>query len=82
MTIHDIKRIHESKDKETYFFSPKTMRFFHQTLKSFSIRKLEGNLYFLSAPMKDHSGKRMGTTERYFYPETGELLLQKKEVSL
>lgn len=80
MTIHEVKQIHESKEPGSCFFSRNSMKFFHQTLKSFSVKKLNENLYFISAPRKDRSGRRMGTTEKYFYPETGELLSSKKEV--
>ena len=38
MTIYDIKRM--SKEKAPYFFDRKSMKFFGQTLKDFSVKKL------------------------------------------
>lgn len=72
LTIYDIKRIYEEKQKG-YFFTHDTMKFFHQTLRSFSIHKIDDNNYYISAPMKDHNNKIMGYTRRNFVVDTGEL---------
>lgn len=73
MTIYDIKHKHLLKEPNSYFFSRQTMRFFGQTLKSFSVRKY-GRGYRMSAPMRDR-GKYMGETERFFDPVDGSLKL-------
>ena len=77
MTIHEVKRIHEEKHPESYFFSRDAMRFFHQTLRDFSVTRLPGGLYMVQAPMYQIGGdgrkRKMGETRRVFNPETGEL---------
>lgn len=74
MTIYDVKRIHEQKDPD-YFFTRDTMKFFHQTLKDFSVHKINENKYRISAPMK-YNGKVVGFTVRIFDAETGTLELE------
>ena len=72
MTIHDIKRLSEAKSP--YFFTTKTLKFFGQTMRSFSVKKQIDGKYYISAPMRDrNTGKIIGTTERYFNPVTNEL---------
>ena len=72
MTIYDIKRM--SEDKAPYFFERKSMRFFNQTLKDFSVKKLNEEKYYISAPMRDSRGQQMGITKRVFDVRTRELL--------
>ena len=72
MTIYDIKRM--SEDKAPYFFERKSMRFFNQTLKDFSVKKLNEEKYYISAPMRDSRGHQMGVTKRVFDVRTRELL--------
>ena len=64
MTIHEIKE--KSQVTAPYFFTRDSMKFFHQTLRDFSVRKQADGRYFISAPMRDHTGKVVGHTERYF----------------
>jgi hypothetical protein len=71
LTIYDIKYL--TQESSPYFFERKTLKFFHQTLKDFSVRKLPNGRYFITAPMRDHSGKCVGYTARYFTPETNKL---------
>ncbi len=74
MTIYDIKRL--TAKTNPYFFSRDTMKFFNQTLKDYRVYKHEQNNvkgFFIVASMKDHSGKNMGFTRRFFNPETNEL---------
>ncbi len=72
MTIYEIKRL--TADNSPYFFAPKSMRFFGQTMRSFSIKKQSDGRYLISAPMIDRSTNRtMGTTTRFFNPITNEL---------
>lgn len=49
-TIYDIKYDVENSKENCYFFSHKTMRFFGQTLKSFSVRKSPSGRIFILAP--------------------------------
>lgn len=71
MTIYDIKyRVTNAP----YFFERKSMKFFNQTLKDFRVHKLGCDKYRLFAPMKDYSGKVMGTTERIFCAKTNEFI--------
>ena len=73
MTIYEIKE--RTQKTAPYFFSPQTMRFFGQTLKSFKVYKQPDGKYLISAPMKDrtNNNKMMGYTERLFNPTTNEL---------
>ena len=71
MTIYEIKE--RTKDKAPYFFSPKTLKFFGQTLKSFKVYKVNENEYEITAPMRDSSSRLMGTTRRIFNTLTNEL---------
>lgn len=71
MNIYEIKE--RTEKTSPYFFSRDTLKFFHQTMKSFSVKKLNNGKYYISAPMKDHSGRKIGMTERYFNPDTNQL---------
>ena len=72
MTIYDIKRL--SEDKAPFFFDRKTMKGFGQTLKDFSVKKLNEEKYYISAPMRDREGNLMGVTKKIFDVRTRELL--------
>ena len=65
MTIYEIKEL--SAKKAPYFFSRDTMRFFHQTLRSFRVEAVADCIYKISAPMRDYRKQIMGITERWFY---------------
>jgi len=72
MTIYEIKRL--TADTSPYFFVPKTLKFFGQTMRSFSVRKQPDGRYYISAPMIDRfTGRNIGKTERYFNPTTNTL---------
>jgi hypothetical protein len=72
MTIYDIK--YRTQQTAPYFFSSSSMKFFGQTMRSFSVKKQSDGRYFISAPMKDKSrGVIMGYTQRYFNPINNEL---------
>lgn len=72
MNIYEIKDKTESTSP--YFFNKKTMKFFGQTMRSFSIKKQEDGRYLISAPMRDrNTGKTMGETIRYFNPINNKL---------
>jgi len=72
MTIYDIKRM--SEEKAPFFFDRKTMKGFGQTLKDFSVKKLNEERYYISAPMRDSRGHQVGVTKRVFDVRTRELL--------
>jgi hypothetical protein len=79
LTIYDIKRIHEERTGGLFFSRP-TMKFFRQKMKDFSVRKIDADYYFISAPSR--WTESVYSTERYFNIETGELTLtdpRKKE---
>ena len=72
MTIYEIKQ--RTLATSPYFFTAKTMKFFGQTMRSFSVKKLADGKYYISAPMFDRlTNRKVGTTERIFNPETNEL---------
>jgi hypothetical protein len=72
MTISEIKRL--TAENSPFFFSRKSMAFFGQTLKSFSVRKEIDGRYKLQAPMIDRqTGRKMGQTVRFFNPVTNTL---------
>ena len=49
-TIYDIKYDVENSKENCYFFSYKTLKFFGQTMKSFSVRKSPSGRIFILAP--------------------------------
>jgi len=61
-TIYEIKRATETS--APFFFARKTLEFFGQTMKSFSVWQDEGRI-FLAAP-KYSGSKQMGYTRREF----------------
>jgi len=72
MTIYEIKQLSEATSP--YFFVPKTMKFFGQTMRSFSVKKQSDGRYHISAPMADrNTGKVIGKTERFFNPANNKL---------
>lgn len=75
LTIHDVKRIHETKFPDSHFFDPEALKFFGQTLASFrvTIADKRAGTYNVVAPMKDRDGRRTGSTRRIFDRATGEL---------
>ena len=72
MTISEIK--YRTQEKQPYFFSRETMRFFRQTMRYFKIKKQPDGRYLIIAPVKDN-GKIMTYTKRYFNPVTDDLEL-------
>ena len=70
ITIYDIARL--TSETSPYFFHRETLKFFGQTMSSFKMYKQNDGRYLVTAPMVN-GGKQVGTTERYFNPETNEL---------
>ena len=66
MTISEIKR--RTEQSSPYFFDRKTLKFFNQKMKDFKTQKQPDGRIKIYAPMKDHSGKTVGETVRYFNP--------------
>jgi hypothetical protein len=63
-TVYDIK---QSLALGPHFFSRDTLRFFGQTMSSFKTdwHNKDQGIVRIYAPMRDHKGQRMGTTERF-----------------
>ena len=71
LTIYDIKRL--TAETSPYFFTRKTMQFFHQTMRDFSVVKQSDNRIKISQFMRDWEGRNVGETVRYFNPNNSEL---------
>ena len=74
MTIHEIKRL--TKKTAPYFFDKNTMKHFGQTMKDFTVKKLQDNRYLVTAPIYDSNVVLVGETVRYFNPSNNELELK------
>ena len=63
-TIFEIK---QSGVLGEYFFSRDTLRFFGQTMASFKVdwHNKDDSIVRIYAPVRDYTGQRMGTTERF-----------------
>ncbi len=72
MTIYRIKYL--VAENEPHFFDRKTMKFFGQRLRDFSVRKMQDGRYRISCPLKRPiSRMEWGETIRYFNPATNTL---------
>ena len=74
MTKPTVNQIRESLALGPYFFSRDTLRFFGQTISSFKTEWHDSNIVRIYAPMKDSSGDRIGTTERFIKIENDKLI--------
>jgi hypothetical protein len=72
-TIYEIKRLTESTSP--YYFTRKTMKFFHQTMRDFRVCKNGDGRIRISAPMRDNTGRVVGESVRYFNPVNNQLEL-------
>lgn len=86
VTIYDLKRWHQQANPDSHFFERSTMRFFGQTLKSFSVRRVPGydtetgKAYLGTAGMYDRGGRFMGITAFILVTDNpGELIRPSKE---
>lgn len=67
MTIQEIKE--RTAETAPFYFTPKTLKFFGQTLKSFKVTKQPDGRFKIAAPIKDkETGKVVGESVRYFNP--------------
>lgn len=72
MTIYQIKEA--TLQTSPYFFSPKTLKFFGQTMGKFKTHKQPDGRIKISCPMVDrNTGKQIGETVRFFNPENNKL---------
>ena len=71
MTIYEIKQA--TMETSPYFFSTQTLKFFNQTLKSFTVRKQADGRYRIGAAMRDRDNRYMGETVRLYNPVTHKL---------
>lgn len=71
MTISEIK--YKTIETYPYFFDRKTLKFFGQTMNGFKVKKQNDGRYRISQKMRDHSGKIVGETVRYFNPQNNKL---------
>ena len=79
MTIYEIKRRTEAT--APHFFTRDTLKFFHQTMRDFSVYKQKDGKFLISAPIRQRltrftSGPlfaTIGYTRRIFNPETNQL---------
>ena len=69
-----ISNIKQSGVLGEHFFSRDTLRFFGQTMSSFKTdwHNNDKGIVRLYAPMRDHTGQRIGTTERYLKIKSSE----------
>lgn len=73
-TLSAIRQRNETVGK--YFFSRDTMKFFSDTMKSFTVHYADGKIYIVRVkPMRDRDGRSMGGLgdRRLFNPETGDI---------
>ena len=58
MTPQQLKRLYLEHNPEGFFFSRKTMRFFGDTMRNFTVRDMEGYwvLYRKNVPVINHAG--------------------------
>ena len=65
MTIYEIAR--RTYNSAPYYFSRKTLKFFGQTMRDFSVTHRDDGKYYICAPMRK-DGKIIGKSERIFNP--------------
>jgi len=70
MTIYKIKEL--TKETAPYFFDRKTMKFFGQTLKDFTVKKQKDGRYLITAP-SGNNWEYNHETIRYFNPKNNKL---------
>ena len=68
-TIQEIREL--SKETAPYFFTRDTLRFFGQTMSSFSVHHVKGRVFIAANSGSNWEGQHL--TAREFIPETKEL---------
>ena len=71
LTIYDIARL--TQETSPFYFTRDTLRFFHQRMSDFRVYKQKDGKYLINAPMKDSTGRIVGTSQRIFNPITNQL---------
>lgn len=71
MTIYEVKQ--RTAQTSPYFFSRKTMEFFGQTLKDFSVTKQDDGRFKIYAPVTKTASTGRVWTKRFFNPVNNEL---------
>jgi hypothetical protein len=71
MTIYEIKKL--TSETSPYFFSRGALKHAGQTMKSFSVYKLEDGRFRIAALTRYSDGTIYGTTERFFNPANNKL---------
>ena len=71
MTIYEIKKL--TSETSPYYFSRGTLKQAGQTLKSFSVHKLDDGRFRISAKARYSDGTIYGTSERFFNPANNRL---------
>lgn len=70
LTIYEIKR--RVKATGSHFFDRKTLKFFNQTLKDFSVINTPAGA-IISAPLRDWNGRTIRMSQREFISKTNKL---------
>jgi len=70
MTISEIK--YATMETAPHYFDRSTLKFFGQTMRSFSVKKQEDGRYKIYAPIRK-DGKIIGESVRFFNPITKQL---------
>ncbi len=71
MDIYKIKKL--TAETEPYYFTRKSLNFFGQTMKSFTVERQSDGRYKISAPIIDPRGNHVSNTVRFFNPENNKL---------
>lgn len=70
MTIYDIKRL--TQGTSPHYFTRKALKFFGQTMRSFSVKKQSDGRYKIEAPIIVDR-RNCGVSTRYFNPTNNKL---------
>jgi|GEM_PF-3212152 len=63
-TIYDIK--YRTQEKQPFFFDRKTLKFFHQTMKDFKVKKSPFGRIFIQCPIRNEKRNIIGYTFKEF----------------
>jgi len=71
MRIQEIKRL--TAKTNPHYFTRETLKYFGQTMKSFSVKKQYDGRFKIKAPAYDHKGVKQEDTIMFYNPTTNEL---------